>query len=193
MREKSSYFLLICATIIFFFTFPVQAADDVIEDGDYYEWYEVSEAWFGFPTPGVDMTGGSVWGWWPNGMFTRDFGTLNVSGGGIGDLYTYNSSTVNISGGIIGVDLSMNMFEIYNSSTVNIDMATGFVGALTFVRDTATVNISNGDLSHISAYNSSTVNIFGGEVGKDYSVQVKGLHNEYLRRYYPHKRCYGAL
>ncbi|MHC4625285.1 MAG: hypothetical protein ACYS4W_15430 [Planctomycetota bacterium] len=170
MKRSMSLSLAVVAIMFFLHSQSAISAHFVIEEPDSYEYFEVSEAWFGWPTPIVDMTGGHIGD--PedgtSGMYTYDGGTLNVSGGIIDYLHTYNSSTVNVSGGLVSHWDCFDELTItsYDSSTINLyDGAFLFGGSfhLFMLYDSSTLNVYGGDVAlFVLPKNYSSVNIHGG-------------------------------
>jgi hypothetical protein len=170
MKWKSLIILLFALALILSCSRKTMAADFVIQNGDDYTVFEVSEEWFGFPTPVVDMVGGHVGDTseWTSGMYTYDSGTLNVLGGVIDYLHVYDSSTVNISGGLVShFDCWATLtITCHNTSTINLyDGAFLFGGSFHQFElyDASMLNVYGGDIAlFVMPYNSSTVNIYSG-------------------------------
>jgi hypothetical protein len=91
--------------------------------------------------------------------------TLNFCGGFWGEdagyLIAHNSSTVNIYDGLAGLT-SMAMVLMWDSSTANV--YGGIAGALILCEDSSTFNVYDGHLSHLGVYETSTANIYGGDI-----------------------------
>jgi hypothetical protein len=163
--------------LVLFYSNPLFATVIVghftIEEGDDYETieaYDPPELW---PDPNtiLDMTGGNVGDEsdWNTGMFLYDSSICNISGGEADYLHTYNTSTTNISGGTVshyGCSDTITILS-YHSSTVNV-----YEGALLFggsfhhfeLYDSSNLNVYGGDVSlFVIPQNSSTVNVYNGE------------------------------
>ena len=131
-----------------------------------HEWgrlYDQSKAWI--------VTGGVV----SNYILAYSTSTVNVSGGNVGGsagyLYAYDSSTVNVSIGSVS-----NGFRAYNSSTINI--SGGWVNYLrAFGTSTANVSDDGRVMNSLYAQESSTVNMYGGEVVNTLGAYDSGLVN----------------
>jgi hypothetical protein len=147
-----------------------------------------------WPPTRIDMTGGSI-GQYDDpdsGVYTYESSTFNISGGDVDYLHTYGSSTANISGGVVSnYDCwAYNSISAHNSSIFNV-----YEGALLFggsfhifdLYDSSTVNIYGGDVSlFLVPHDSSTVNLFSGDcefgiLPYDYSrINVFGGYVDHL-------------
>lgn len=125
-----------------------------------------------FPPTTVDMIGGQVGeiSDSDSGMFTYESSTFNMSGGVVDYLHTYNSSTANISGGLISEweCWETDTISAHDSSTINVyDGALLFGGSFHFfdLYDSSTLNVHGGDVwLFLFAHNNSIVNIYGGDL-----------------------------
>ncbi len=163
----------------------VSGTDFVIQQGDNYESFEVSQDWFGIPSPTVDMTGGSVgnYGYPDSGMYIKDFGTLNVFGGNtqylhmsdsstfnmydgfvLNDVIAQGNSTINMFGGLLG-NSSVNGLYLSDHASLNIDMIDGYIGAIPIAMNSSTVNIYKGNVHYLALYDDSIADIYGGDIG----------------------------
>jgi hypothetical protein len=178
---KATLFIIFC----FLQVRIVSGADFVIQQGEYWESFEVSQNWFGTPSPTVDMTGGQVGNPYDSdcGMYTRDFGTLNVFDGTIGYLHAFDSSNVNIIGGsIMGDsvaqgnstinmfggylgDSSINTLYLLDHASLHIDMIDGHIFAIPMAYDSSTVNVYKGTFAYLGLYDNSITDIYGGNIG----------------------------
>jgi hypothetical protein len=175
---KSIIFIILC----FLQVSIVSGADYVIGQGENWESFEVSQDWFGTPSPTVDMTGGSV-----GNQYIKDFGTLNVFGGTTNCLYMYDSSTfnmyhgnvgggfnstfiaqgnstINLFGGVLGFS-SVESLYLLGHASLNIDTTDGFLGGLTIAKNSSAVNIYKGNVNYLALYDNSIADIYGGDVG----------------------------
>ncbi|HLB73724.1 MAG TPA: hypothetical protein VJJ98_06875 [Sedimentisphaerales bacterium] len=164
-------------------------ADGVIQAGDIYDIVEV------YDTPParttVDMAGGQV-----DSMSTFDTSVVNISGGYVGFLQTNDSSTVNISGGWVGDPdalgeitvgaynhsvinvyegatvgmLSTAYSELYDSSAFNVYGGIIHLPVRAFY--SANVTIYAGMLSSLKLEDEAIANIYGGDVGSGWGLNV---------------------
>ena len=114
--------------------------------------------------------------------------TLNFCGGfwggDVGYLFAHNSSTVNIYDGIAGFT-SMDMVLMCDSSTANI--YGGSSCAIILCEDSSTFNVYDGELNCLSLSETSTANIFGGDIGFPWGL---GLDSSALVNIYGHSFAY---
>ena len=144
-------------TIVFY-------SDGVIQEGDVYDKVEVHDT-PPFQTT-VDMTGG--WVGYP-GMFSFDTSIVNIAGGFVGFLETNDSSTVNISGGRVGADaLGETTISAHDQSTINVSDAgllAGWSSSVFELLDSSTLNVYRGDVDLVLlAYDSAIVNVCAGKL-----------------------------
>ena len=124
-------------------------SDGVIQEGDIYRTVSVYDTAPDHTT--INMTGGSVWGCKAgNGLYCFDSSIVNISGGTIDVLETHNQSTVNATGGAIGNECGSSVIRTYNTSMVNISEG-GY--------------LRGGSSAWIDLFDSSTLNVIGGDVG----------------------------
>jgi hypothetical protein len=178
---KAILFIIFC----FLQVTIVSGADYVIQQGDNWESFEVSQSWFGTPSPTVDMTGGSVgnYGYPDSGMYIKDFGTLNVFGGDtqylhmsdsgilnmhdgfvLNDIIAQGNSTINLFGGHLGSS-SMNTLYLSDHASLNIDMIDGSIFAIPIANDSSAVNVYKGTFTYLGLYDNSITDIYGGNIG----------------------------
>jgi hypothetical protein len=142
-------------------------SDAVIKEGDVYDNVEVHD------TPPAHTTL-DLYGQIDGNVILYDASTLDfVFPGSIRlDLVASGASTVNIrqEGGMPFPSLSLSSFSLWQSSTGNI--FSGFVGALTLAQGSSTVNVYAGNLNGLHAYDGSTLNIYGGEIGTGWGCSV---------------------
>lgn len=128
-------------------------------------------------------------GGYADDLWTYNTSTVNISGGDMGTLEAHGTSVANVSGGYVyevhphdtsTVNMSGGMLQsLYADGTSTFKMSNGYVSTLSFYNssrvdmsggtvsgtlnphDTSMVNMSGGSVQMLSAWDSSTVKIYG--------------------------------
>jgi hypothetical protein len=137
---------------------PPQAAGTSIGAGTQLNLFDGGALPFNFHTsPGseLNITGGSV------GESIDTFGSVNLSGGSIGNFYRSEGNELNVTGGSIGIG--------FVGADVDLDVSGGEIGDGAFVNSASEVQISGGRLGHNFQSNGLTY-ISGGAFGDGLQV-----------------------
>ena len=153
MRNSITVFVVFCILQ----TGSVFGADFIIQQGDNYDSFEVSESWFGTPTPIVDMTGGRV-----GNLYTYDSSTFNMYGGVTEDIVAQGNSTINLLDGTFGLT-SMNSLYLLDYASLNV--TDGYIYSLLIAEESSTVKVYNGSSNYLALYDNTIADIYGGNIG----------------------------